>query len=120
MALAPPRKAEGAPPPAERLPQITSTATAERQGTPAAAILQRRADIGQKRRGEYPVANASLYHPAPGRARVWLSVRCPICLGVHLQRLRPGAEPGGLRRTPCGTLWVVVRRRYGRTTEVAS
>jgi hypothetical protein len=36
-----PEKTEGAPPPAERLPKITSTATAKRLGTHAAASVAR-------------------------------------------------------------------------------
>lgn len=101
-----PKKTRGGPPPGDRLAEIT----------PAAAKPQKAPLMPSVRRGprtrQYPVASASLYEPVPGRGRVWLSIRCPRCHGVHLGRLRPGATPGGLRRTPCGTLWVVVRRCY--------
>lgn len=103
----PPRKTEGAPPPAERLPETTSAAAKQQEGT---VVLSVRRSGGAR---QYPRANASQYEPVPGRGRIWLSIRCPRCGGVHLARLRPGAEPGGRRRTPCGTVWVIVRSRYG-------
>ena len=59
-----------------------------------------------------PLADASRYEPVNGRGREWLSIRCPYCKGVHLARLRPGAKPGGPRRTPCDRVFVVVRRTY--------
>lgn len=62
--------------------------------------------------GAHPVASASLYEPVPGRGWVWLSIRCPYCSGVHLGRVRPGKSAGGKRKTTCGTVIVVVRRRY--------
>jgi hypothetical protein len=60
----------------------------------------------------YPLASASRYKPVNGRGREWLSIRCPYCGGVHLARLRPGTAPGDPRRTPCGKVFVVVRRTY--------
>ena len=66
----------------------------------------------RERRGQYPQADASRYEPVPGRGRPALSIRCPYCGGVHLGRLRDGSPAGGLRRTPCGKVWVVVRRTY--------
>ena len=41
-----------------------------------------------------------------------VAVRCPRCKGIHLGRVKPGWEPGGKRRTPCGTVIVVIRSRY--------
>jgi hypothetical protein len=73
---------------------------------------------GRKRR--YPVASASHYRPVNGRGRDWLSIRCPRCGGVHLARLRPGTQPGGPRRTPCGKVFVVVRRTYAPKADVTS
>jgi hypothetical protein len=72
-----------------------------------------RGSLGRGRR--YPRADASRYEPVSGRGQEALSIRCPYCSGVHLGRLRPGAEPGGPRRTPCGMVWVVVRRVYRST-----
>jgi hypothetical protein len=66
----------------------------------------------RSRRVQYPQADASRYEPVPGRGRPALSIRCPYCGGVHLGRLRDGSPAGGLRRTPCGKVWVVVRRTY--------
>lgn len=96
-----------------------TTATAKQQGTSALSI-QRGADSGQARRPSYPIAPASLYRPVPGRRMWWLSIRCPRCAGVHLGRLRPESEPGGKRRVPCGTVYVVVRRTYGTSPEAAA
>jgi len=64
------------------------------------------------RRRQYPLADASRYRPVNGRGRDGLSIRCPYCKGLHLGRIRPGIEPGGPRRTPCGMVFVVVRRTY--------
>jgi hypothetical protein len=61
---------------------------------------------------QYPRADASLYEPVPGRGLVALPIRCPRCRGVHLGRVRPGTKPGGVRRTPCGVVEVVIRRTY--------
>jgi len=59
--------------------------------------------------------------PMPRNARGGPRIRCPLCQRVHLGRLRPGADPrGGRRRTPCGMVWVVVRRRYGARAEAAA
>lgn len=102
----PSRKTEGAPPPAERLPEIPAPAAKQDGGTVTPIVS------GSRGARQYPTANASLYAPAPGRTLPALSIRCPWCDGVHLGRLRPGAEPGGVRRTPCGTVWVVIRGRY--------
>jgi hypothetical protein len=60
----------------------------------------------------YPPADASRYMPVNGRGQDALSIRCPRCGGVHLGRVRPGTEPGGPRRTPCGVVFVVIRRTY--------
>jgi len=65
-----------------------------------------------KRRGRYPLASASLYTPVPGRGWCWLSIRCPRCGGVHLGRVRSESQAAGLRRTSCGTVWVIVRQTY--------
>jgi hypothetical protein len=70
-----------------------------------------------RRRHPYLVASASHYPPVNGRGRDWLSLRCPHCGGIHLARLRPGAEPGGPRRTPCGMVFVVVLRAYSPRAE---
>lgn len=117
--MAPPqRNARGGPqsPPGNRPAEITTTATAKQQdeGTLVLSIS------GGGRKQQYPRADASLYEPVRGRGRVWLSIRCPHCAGVHLGRVRPGTEPGGVRRTPCGKVWVVVRRRYGTRAEAAA
>jgi hypothetical protein len=96
-----------------RRPEITDAAAAT-AGLDAASVK------GARPRHRYPRADASLYEPVNGRGRGWLSIRCPHCRGVHLGRLRPGTEPGGPRRTPCGMVWVVVRRTYRPRTEASS
>ena len=89
--------------------QLAATAT---PGTSVPTVRQGRG--GQR----YPRADASHYLPAPGRARDRLSIRYPYCESIHLGRLRPGTAPGGPRRTPCGKVFVVVRRTYApRATE---
>jgi hypothetical protein len=45
----------------------------------------------------------------------WLSIRCPYCRGVHLGRVRHGAQADGPKRIRCGMVMVVVRRTYRRT-----
>jgi hypothetical protein len=86
-----------------------------------APSITRRPVKGRRRRAarrieQYPRADASLYEPVRGRGLEWLSIRCPYCAGVHLGRLRPGTEPGGPRRTPCGPVFVVVRKTYRSQT----
>jgi hypothetical protein len=113
--MAPPRKERSGPQsPTGNRPAEESVAVAKREGSSAATIRQG-ADIrrGTARHGGYPVANASQYGPVRGRGLRALSIRCPVCGGVHLARLSPGAVAGGPRRTPCGWVWVVVRRVYG-------
>jgi hypothetical protein len=78
-------------------------------GGPGATQTRRETD---HRNTTIPVASASVYEPVPGRGWVWLSIRCPYCSGVHLGRVRPGKSVGGKRRTTCGTVIVIVRRRY--------
>jgi hypothetical protein len=88
-----------------RRPETTDAAAAT-AGLDAASVKAAR------QRGQYPRADASLYAPVTGRGREWLSIRCPYCAGVHLSRLRPGTLPDGPRRTPCGKVFIVVRRTY--------
>ena len=87
---------------AERRPLATDGAP---KPTPTASL----------RGGRYPVAFASLFEQVPGRTLRALAIRCPRCGGTHLGCLRAGAEAGGLRRTPCGLVVVVVKRTYRGT-----
>ena len=96
-----------------RHPEITDAAAAT-AGLDAASVK------GARPRHRYPRADASLYEPVNGRGREWLSIRCPHCRGVHLGRLRPGTEPGGPTRTPCGMVFVVVRRTYSPAVDATS
>jgi hypothetical protein len=114
--MAPPEKRSGPGLAIQDRPAKSAPAAAAKQqdeGTVVPSLGGR----GQER--QYPRADASLYEPVPGRGRVALSIRCPYCSGVHLGRLSPDAEPGGRRRTPCGTVFVVVRRTY-RASGVAA
>lgn len=104
-----PHKARGGPSPGDRLAKSAPAKAAKPEESTLAPSVRR----GRRAR-QYTRADASLYAPVPGRGRTWLSIRCPRCGGVHLARLRPGAEPGGRRRTPCGTVWVVVRSQFGK------
>ena len=115
MAPPPREKRSGPQSPGDRLTEL-DTAAAKQPESRSSLVIVRQGD----RTRRYPRADASWYAPAPGRTRDWLSIRCPRCGGVHLARLRPGSEPGGRRRTPCGTVWVVVRRRYGTRAEAAA
>lgn len=73
----------------------------------------------RREKGRYPVADASEYGPVRGRGLRALSIRCPRCKGVHLARLSGDAVASGPRRTPCGWVWVVVRRVYGQAGRAA-
>jgi hypothetical protein len=70
---------------------------------------QRRKTRGRKLR----VASASLYAPC-GIRELWaISLRCPICGGVHLHRVREESQAAGPRRTGCGKrVLVVIRSTY--------
>jgi hypothetical protein len=109
----------GRPPgrPSRRPPKNAPASAAEEPQTleapPVAAIVRQ-----GRRKHRYPLASASHYAPANGRSRDWLSIRCPYCAGVHLGRLQPGTVPGGPRRTPCGIVWVKVRRTYSPSADV--
>jgi hypothetical protein len=107
--MSPPRNARGRPPghPSSRPDNAPASAAEEAEGASSAASVR----VARRRR-QYPLADASRYEPVNGRGREWLSIRCPYCKGVHLARLRPGAKPGGPRRTPCDRVFVVVRRTY--------
>jgi hypothetical protein len=93
--------------PKDRPKNAPASADQPPAGASSAASLK---GTGRKRR--YPLADASHYQPVNGRGRDALSIRCPFCKGIHLGRVRPGTEPGGPRRTPCGMVFVVVRRTY--------
>lgn len=115
--MPPPRNGAGRPPTQEERPaENTSSAAAKQTGTGSSLVIVRQDD----RTRRYPRADASLYEPVSGRGRAALSIRCPICGGVHLGRLRPGTDPDGKRRTPCGTVQVRVRRRYAPRKEAAA
>jgi hypothetical protein len=103
-----PTKGDGPPLTTADRPDVSNAITQASITRPAVISGRGRAAS----RGGYPLASASLYEPAPGRGRFWLSLRCPVCRGVHLCRLRDESEAGGLRRTPCGRVFVVVRRTY--------
>jgi hypothetical protein len=103
----PPREKRSGPGIANRDRLNVDTATAAgATGTSAVSLS------GRARTRRYPRADASLYEPAPGRGRFWLSLRCPFCRGVHLCRLRDESQAGGPRRIPCGRVFVVVRQRF--------
>jgi hypothetical protein len=110
-----PTKGDGPPLTTADHPDVSNAITQARITRPAVMSGHRRA---ASRRG-HPLATASLYEPAPGRGRFWLSLRCPFCRGVHLCRLRDESEAGGQRRTPCGRVFVVVRQRF-RTSQGAT
>lgn len=116
------RNAEGRPPGGSR--PKNAPASADQPPSPGASsalsVTCGGGKSGSGRRGQYPRADASHYEPVTGRGRDRLSIRCPYCAGVHLSRLRPGALPGGPRRTPCGMVWVVARRTYRPRTEASS
>lgn len=94
----------------------SSPRTADKPAESASASSIGEDAAGRKKRGRTsrrpPRASASLYAPVPGRGLVALSIRCPRCGGVHMGRVRPGTEAAGKRRTPCGTVVVVIRSRY--------
>ena len=91
----PPDTKNGGPQVAEPESRQKTSVAAKRAGSPLDMVRQPVAIRPQGRRGRYPVADASLYEPVPGRGREWLSIRCPYCHGVHLGRLRPGTDAGG-------------------------
>jgi hypothetical protein len=109
-----PEKTEGAPPPAERLPEITSTATAKRQGTHAGASVAREAgNRPSRRKGRPPLAPASVFSPVGRRKSWWYTYKCQTC-GSHLfGRARDLGAVTGERRAPCGhRVQVVAARIY--------
>lgn len=98
--------------PQDRPKNAPASANESPSGLSYAPSVTRDGGEHRSRRVQYPQADASRYEPVPGRGRPALSIRCPYCGGVHLGRLRDGSPAGGLRRTPCGKVWVVVRRTY--------
>lgn len=109
----------GRPPENRPLPESADSSPAITDATAKRGTSTRIVRRGSRKR-QYPTADASRYEPVPGRSLEWLSIRCPYCAGVHLGRLRPGTEPGGPRRTPCGMVFVVVRRTYSPSADAAS
>lgn len=101
------RGGPGDPTPRDRPTDDTAAAKRADAATSLAGGSDRRTE-----RRRPPRASASLYAPVLGRSQDALSIRCPRCGGVHMGRVRPGTEAAGKRRTPCGTVIVVVRGRY--------
>jgi hypothetical protein len=111
------RNARGRPPGKSSRPTIAPASADQHPDQRASSAASVRVASGNRR---YPLADASRYEPVNGRGRDALSIRCPFCKGIHLGRVRPGTEPGGPRRTPCGTVYVIIRRTYRPKTEAGS